>query len=59
MQMIGQYADGNGFERIMISSEFVRLAKAINVPHMEVTRPIGKSGREEESAAFELCATIS
>jgi hypothetical protein len=59
MQMIGQYADGNGFERIMISSKFVRFAEAIDMPHKKVARPLGKRDREEVSAAFDLRSTIS
>jgi hypothetical protein len=59
MQMIGQHADGNGFKRIMIGSKFVRFAEAIDMPHKKVARPVGKRDREEVSAAFDLCSTIS
>jgi hypothetical protein len=43
----------------MVGSKFVRVAKAIDVPHQKVARPVGKRDREEESAAFDLCSAIS
>ncbi len=57
--MIGQYADRDSFEGVMVDNELVCFAEMIDVPHEGIVRPIGERNREEECAALDLCTTVS
>jgi hypothetical protein len=59
VQVVWEHADRDGFEWIPILNRRVHPSQLIDLPHEEVTRPVGESDGEEKDPAFDLGTTIS
>ena len=58
VHVIGEHADRDGLEGIALSRRRIGSAKALDVPHEEVARPVGESHGEEEPSAFDPNSAI-
>ena len=58
MEMVGQNADRDCFERIPILNGRIDTTQMIDMLYQEIARPIGKCNGEEKYSAFDLGTTV-
>src|SRR5262245_6377786 len=56
--MVGQDANGDRFERVMIVDRSIDAPQTIDFLDEQITRPVGEGDREKENAALGIDATI-
>src|SRR5262245_28362478 len=59
MQMVGQNANCDGFERISFFNRTIDAPESIDLAHEHVARSVSESDGEEKSAALNICTTVS
>ena len=59
MNVIGQDADRDGFERAALLDGSIDNSQSINLVHQQPARPVGENDCEEENAAFEFRSDVS
>jgi hypothetical protein len=59
MNMIGQDADGDGFEWSTLLYDAINLPQAVNLLDEQMARSIGKNDRKEERATVDSLVGIA
>ena len=59
MQMVGEDADGDGFERTALLHYRIGAPCTFDVADQQVARSVGQREREEEEPAFDFYAAIA